>query len=159
MTEVAAIRFAMPEEREALRGVHRRSAMVWEEDRRKLEAHPEVFGVSSAAIAAGRVRVAVDGAGKVLGFSVVADVGEGVCELDDLFVEPGALRGGVGTALVEDAAARHRAAGFREMAVTAAARTFGFYESLGFEVGEPVRTRFGPAARLRRSLTVSDGGG
>lgn len=158
MAIVSSIRDATPDEREALGELHRRSAMVWEEDREKLEAHPEVFGVSSAAIAAGRVRVAVGGDGKALGFSVVADVGEGVCELDDLFVEPAALGEGIGTALVEDAVARHRAAGFREMAVTAAARTFGFYESVGFAVGEPVRTRFGPAARLRRSLAGDDGG-
>lgn len=159
MAIVSSIRDATPDEREALGELHRRSSMVWEEDRAQLEAHPEVFGVSSAAIAAGRVRVAVDGDGKVLGFSVVADVGEGVCELDDLFVEPGLLRGGVGTALVEDAVARHAAAGYREMVVTAAPRTFSFYESLGFAVGQPVRTRFGPAARLRRSLTASGAGG
>ena len=150
---VSAIRDATPDEREALRDLHRRSSMVWEEDREKLEAHPEVFGVAATAIAAGRVRVAVDGDGKVLGFSVVADLGDGVCELEDLFVEPEIMREGVGTALAEDAVAGRRAAGFREMTVIAAARTFAFYEGLGFVVGEPVRTRFGPAARLRRSLT------
>jgi GNAT superfamily N-acetyltransferase len=62
------------------------------------------------------------------------------------------MRGGVGTALVEDVATRHAAAGFREIVVTAAPRTFAFYESVGFTVGEPVATRFGPAARLRRRL-------
>jgi len=152
MAAVAAIRFATPGEREALGDLHRRSSLVWEEDRANLEAHPEVFGIPAEATSGQRVRVAVDEEGAVLGFSVVADAGEGVCELEDLFVEPAIMRGGVGTALVEDVATRHAAAGFREIVVTAAPRTFGFYESVGFTVGEPVATRFGPAARLRRRL-------
>ncbi|MBS1891904.1 MAG: GNAT family N-acetyltransferase [Actinobacteria bacterium] len=153
MTDLAAIRFAMLEERDALGELHRRSSMVWEEDREQLEAHPEVFGVSAVAIAERRVRVAVGAGGELLGFAVVGDVGRGVCELLDLFVDPGVMHQGIGTALVEEVVAGHRAAGFREMVVIAAARTFGFYEGLGFVVGEPVMTRFGPAARLRRSLT------
>lgn len=152
MALVAAIRDAAPAERDALGDLHRRSSMVWEEDRAQLEAHPEVFGIAAAAIAAGRVRVALDAEGKVLGFSVARDAGGGVCELEDLFVEPEHLRGGVGTALVEDLARRHAAAGFREISVIAAPRTFAFYESVGFVVGEAVATRFGPAARLRRTL-------
>jgi N-acetylglutamate synthase-like GNAT family acetyltransferase len=159
MTDLAAIRFAMPEERAALGDLHRRSSMVWEEDRAQLEAHPEVFGVSAFAIAERRVRVAVGTGGELLGFSVVGDSGRGVCELQDIFVEPGVMQTGIGTALVEDAVAGHRAAGFKEMTVIAAARTFGFYEGLGFAMGEPVMTRFGPAARLRRSLTSSGAGG
>jgi len=152
MAAVAAIRFATPEEREALGDLHRRSSMVWEEDRANLEAHPEVFGVPAEAIAEQRVRVAVGEEGEVLGFSGVADAGEGVCELEGLFVEPAIMRAGVGTALVEDVATRHAAAGLREIVLTTGPRTFGFYESLGFTVGEPVATRFGPAARLRRRL-------
>ena len=31
-------------------------------------------------------------------------------------------------------------------------RTFGFYQRVGFAVGETVNTRFGPAAALRREL-------
>ena len=136
MAALAAIRFATPEEREALGDLHRRSSLVWEEDRANLEPHPEVFGVPAEAIAGRRVRVAVDEEDAVLGFSVVADAGDGICELEDLFVEPAIMRSGVGAALVEDVATRHAAAGFREIVVTAAPRTFGFYESVGFTVGE-----------------------
>jgi GNAT superfamily N-acetyltransferase len=111
--------------------------------------------VAAEAIADGRVRVAVGHGGELLGFSVVADAPAGVCVLDDLFVEPDLMRQGIGRALVEDAAARALLAGWREMTVVADPRNFAFYESVGFVVGEPVATRFGPAVQLRRALRPS----
>jgi GNAT superfamily N-acetyltransferase len=152
MTAVASIRFASLEEGEALDELHRRSSFVWEEDRANLEAHPGALGVPRERIASQGVRVAVGESGRMLGFSGVSDGGDGVCELDDLFVEPDSMRRGIGRALVEDLAERAAAAGFTQIAVTAAPRTFGFYESVEFVVGESCPTRFGPAARLRREL-------
>jgi GNAT superfamily N-acetyltransferase len=152
MGSVRAIRLARPSERAALGELHRRSSYVWDEDRANLEAHPDALGVAREAIAEGRVRVAVGPADELLGFSVVADGTTGVCELDDLFVDPDAMRQGVGRALVEDAAARAIATGYREMTVVAHPRNFGFYGSVGFVPGEGVETRFGPATRLRRRL-------
>ena len=132
--------------------MHRRSSYVWEEDRVNLEAHPDALGVAPNAIAEGRVRVAVGHDGQLLGFALVADAAGGVCVLDDLFVEPEVMRQGVGRALVEDAVVRALRAGRREMTVVAHPRNFAFYESVGFAVGEPVATRFGPAVALRRRL-------
>jgi GNAT superfamily N-acetyltransferase len=152
MGRISAIRLATPSERLALDELHRRSSYVWEEDRANLEAHPDALGVAHEAIAANRVRVAVGPAGELLGFSVVADAAPGVCELEDLFVEPEYMRQGVGRALVEDAARRARPAGCHEMTVVAASHNFGFYGSVGFVPGEAVKTRFGPATRLRRGL-------
>jgi GNAT superfamily N-acetyltransferase len=152
MGRVSAIRLATPSERLALGELHRRSSYVWEEDRANLEAHPDALGVAREAIAAGRVRVAVGPAGELLGFSVVADAAAGVCELEDLFVDPDFMRQGVGRALVEDASGRARATGCCEMTVVAASHNFAFYGSVGFVPGEAVRTRFGPATRLRRRL-------
>ena len=100
------IRTATAAEREALSELHRRSSYVWEGDRADLDAHPDALGVAAEAIAAGRVRVAVGTGGELIGFWVVADGPDGVCELDDLFVEPRLMRQGIGRALVEDAAAR-----------------------------------------------------
>ena len=82
----------------------------------------------------------------------MADGPDGVCELDDLFVEPRLMRQGIGRALVEDAAARAVRAGSAAMTVVAHPRNFAFYESVGFVRGEPVATRFGPAVQLRRQL-------
>jgi GNAT superfamily N-acetyltransferase len=152
MTEVAQIRSATAGERGALGELHRRSSYVWEGDRADLDAYPDALGVAGEAIAAGRVRVAVDAGGALLGFSVVAEGPDGDCELDDLFVEPRLMRRGIGRALVEDAAARALRAGSAAMTVIAHPRNFAFYESVGFVGGEPVATRFGPAVRLRRQL-------
>jgi GNAT superfamily N-acetyltransferase len=146
------IRCAEPDEHAALSDLHRRSSDVWEEDRDALAAHPDALGVEAAAIAEGRVRVAVAANGRLLGFAILADGGAGVCELDDLFVEPAVMRQGIGRALVEDAAARARAAGDHVLAVIAHPRTIPFYERVGFVAGEAEQTRFGPAVRLRRAL-------
>jgi GNAT superfamily N-acetyltransferase len=152
VTEITQIRAATAAEREALGDLHRRSSYVWEGDRANLDAHPDALGVAREAIAEGRVRVAVGAGGELLGFSVVADGGDGVCELDDLFVEPRLMRRGIGRALVEDAATRAVRAGAAALTVVAHPRNFAFYESVGFVRGEPVATRFGPAVKLRRKL-------
>ncbi len=152
MVTISEVRLGKPAERGALGQLHRRSSYVWEEDRAQLEAHPDALGVAHEAIVDGRVRVAVGEGGELLGFSVVADGAGRVCELEDLFVDPGVMRQGVGRVLVEDAAARALSAGYHEMTVVAHPRNFAFYGSVGFVPGEPVSTRFGPATRLRRPL-------
>jgi GNAT superfamily N-acetyltransferase len=149
---VVEIRDARPDERDVLRDLHRRSSLIWAADRPHLEAHPEVFGVAAEAIAEGRARVAVGSWGRLLGFSVTASREPGIRELDDLFVDPGAMRGGIGTALVEDVVAQAAAHGDREIAVTANPDAVGFYERVGFIAGEPVPTRFRPGLRMRRAL-------
>jgi len=149
---LAEIRAAKPSEGEALGELHRRSSSIWAEDRPHFEARPEIFGVSAEAILEQRVRVAFDAEGRRLGFATISTQPTGVCELEDLFVEPRAMRKGVGAALVEDAAARARRIGGERMTVVAAERTLPFYEPLGFVVGEGVQTRFAPALRLWREL-------
>jgi N-acetylglutamate synthase-like GNAT family acetyltransferase len=150
--EIAQIRYAEVQDRRALGNLHRRSSLVWEEDRPMLEAHPEVFGVAPEAIAEGRVRVAVNRDGQLVGFATVTVAEAGVCKLEDLFVEPEVMRRGVGSALVEDSAAAALAAGCRTMTVVAHPRNFPFYESVGFVPFEAAPTRFGPAVRMRRQL-------
>ena len=85
------------------------------------------------------------------GFSVVIPGDGGVHELDGLFVEPDQMYGGIGRALVEDAAARASHGGARCLEVTAGPAQ-GFYEKVGFRVIGESQTRFGPAVRLRREL-------
>jgi GNAT superfamily N-acetyltransferase len=152
MSPISEIRCALTSEQEALSDLHRRSSYVWEEDRIQLQAHPDALGVAWKAIVDGRVRVAAGADGRLLGFSVWAQATDGVCELDDLFVEPELMRQGIGRALVQDVAQRALLAGYRHLTVVAHPRNFAFYESVGFVTGEPVSTRFGPATRLRRAL-------
>jgi len=146
------IRTARPDDAEALRELHRAASYVWEEDREQLDAHPELFGVDPDALAAGQVRVAVLTDGSPIGFATVRPARHRECVLEDLFVEPVAMRAGVGRALVEDAAARASADGQTTMSVVAASRTLGFYERLGFVVEGDAATQFGPALRLVRKL-------
>jgi hypothetical protein len=63
------IRDATPADSEALRGIHRRASYVWSEDRRHLDAHPDLFGADPGALAAGDVRIAADPEGTPLGFA------------------------------------------------------------------------------------------
>jgi GNAT superfamily N-acetyltransferase len=73
-------------------------------------------------------------------------------ELDDLFIEPHAMRRGLGRALVDDAADQAGRAGHRRLLVIAHPRTRAFYQRASFvEIGS-ASTRFGPARRFARDL-------
>jgi GNAT superfamily N-acetyltransferase len=146
------IRDAAPSERGALESLQRRASDVWEEYRADLAAHPDAIALAPELVAAGRVRVAVSADGRVVGFSVVLPARDGACELDGLFVEPAAMRRGIGRALVADAADRARAEGARRMSVIANPRAVGFYERVGFVAGEAADTRFGPATWMHLGL-------
>ena len=99
----------------------------------------------------GWVRVAVDDLDTPIGFSVVIPGPGPSHELDGLFVEPAHMGGGVGRALVEDAAGRASGHGAARLEVTAGPAQ-GFYERVGFCLVGATETRFGPAVRMRREL-------
>jgi ribosomal protein S18 acetylase RimI-like enzyme len=141
----STIRDAMPGEAAALADLQRRAASVWESDRTLLQAHPDLIQPPVAAIAEGRVRVAVGSDGEILGFCVVAR-GVRALEIDDLFVEPAVMGRGIGRALVEDAVA---AAGAQAVEATANDNAVGFYERLGFVIVGQAQTLLGPAPRMR----------
>jgi len=124
---------------------------VWEQYREQLAAHPDAIEVSAQAIREGRTRVACDRDGAPAGFCVVGTLRDGAVELQDLFVEPGRMHSGVGRLLVDDAVVSARRRGVMRIEVTAGPAV-GFYEKVGFERGEAVATRFGPALRLSRSV-------
>jgi GNAT superfamily N-acetyltransferase len=100
--------------------------------------------------------VAVDPAGRRLGFSVLLAARGGACELDGLFVEPDLWGNGIGRLLVSDCAARAVRAGASLIEVTANPDALGFYSRLGFVSGEEVPTRFRPGRRMRLSLASAD---
>lgn len=147
-----SIRDARPDEALALEALQRRSSDVWEEDRANLALHPDAIEPPNEAIADGRVRVAVDTSGRLLGFSVVLAVEDGRCELDDLFVEPDLMRRGVGRQLVADVVARARAGGASFVDVIANQNAVGFYERVGFATTGRASTRFGDAPRMTLEL-------
>lgn len=145
---VERIRHALPAETGALEDLQRRSSMIWAEYRDDLRRHPDAVEVPTEAVLEGRVRVAV-GDGRVLGFCTVVPLAEGIGDLDALFVEPESMGRGVGRRLLDDAVAIARGQGVRRLEVTANPRAVGFYEKVGFVSGAVVRTRFGPALRMR----------
>ena len=130
----------------AIREVFRSASLSNAGEREVLLAHPEVLVFDGGGIAEGRVRVAVADDGAVLGFASVLVTGE-VAELEDLFVDPGRMRQGIATRLVEDAMARVGGA----VEVTANEHAMAFYTSAGFVQVGVAQTRFGPARRLRRA--------
>ena len=149
---VESIRDARPDEALSLEALQRRSSDVWEEYRAQLAANPDAIEPPQRAIADGRVRVAVDALGRLLGFSVVLPIRGGRCELDDLFVEPDSMGRGVGRLLVADVATRAAAAGASHVDVIANPNALGFYERLGFEFTGRASTRFGDAPRMSLEL-------
>jgi GNAT superfamily N-acetyltransferase len=149
---VDAIRDARPDEAPALAALQRRSADVWDEYRAQLAANPDAIEPPPRAIADGRVRVAADASGRLLGFSVVLPIRDGRCELDDLFVEPEWMRRGVGRLLVADLTARAAAAGASHVDGIANPHALAFYERLGFETTGQASTRFGEAPRMSLEL-------
>ena len=146
-----SIRPARVEDIDALRALYRRSSLSNEHDRAHLLAVPEALEWTGEGVAEGRTRVAVDDDGTILGFATVVAV-EGGQELEDLFVDPVAMRLGVATQLVERLVSEAVRSGVRRIEVTGNQHAAEFYASAGFvRVGEE-QTLFGPAPRLRRDL-------
>ena len=145
------IRHARVGETLALEALQRRSSDVWEDYREQLAAHPDAIELPQSFIDNRWIRVAVADDDTPIGFSVVIPSDGPFYELDGLFVEPAHMRGGIGRALVEDAAARASREGATALEVTAGPAQ-GFYEKVGFRLIGAAQTRFGPAVRLRRDL-------
>jgi GNAT superfamily N-acetyltransferase len=134
-----------------LRDLYRRSSLSNENDRDALLGAPDALIWPGDGIASGRTELAVDGSGQVLGFATTVVCGEGL-ELEDLFVDPGAMRRGVGTRLVSALVAQAASDGVPWVEVTANPHAAAFYASVGFAAVGTVETRFGPAPRLRRTV-------
>ncbi len=142
------IRDARADEAAALEDLQRQASLQWEEYREDLLTHPDAIEVRRSDVEGGGFRVAVRG-DRCLGFSAVLDPVGAIVELDGLFVDPGAWRGGVGRALVADAAHRASRRGACSMRVVANPRAVGFYERVGFTAsGVDVPTRFGPGREM-----------
>jgi GNAT superfamily N-acetyltransferase len=131
----------------ALQEVFRRASLDNDGDRASLLANPDALVLSPVAIHEQRMRAAtIDDV--VVGFATLLRAGD-VFELEDLFVDPGWMRRGIGLALIKDAAAMAKAQGAPRIEVTANPHAMAFYERAGFVPHGTAETRFGPAPRLR----------
>jgi GNAT superfamily N-acetyltransferase len=131
----------------ALQGVFRRASLSNDGDREVLLAHPDVLELPDQAVREGRTRAAV-AEGGIVGFASWLDAGEAV-EVEDLFVEPGCMRHGIGRALMTDLIAIARGRGTRLVEVTANEHALAFYRKVGFAVSGEQETGFGRALRMR----------
>jgi GNAT superfamily N-acetyltransferase len=147
-----AVRDAETADLPALRDLFRRSSLSNDSDRSNLLANPEVLEWTPPTAGRGQTRVAVVD-GSIAGFATTT-VGDGCLELEDLFVDPGMTRLGIGRALVQDAMGMARARPPQRIEVSANDHALGFYQRLGFVAHDLVETRFGTARRLHLDLLV-----
>jgi ribosomal protein S18 acetylase RimI-like enzyme len=139
----------------ALQGVFQRASLSNETDRGLLAEHPDWLVLSNEAVVGGRMRVAVDDHGAVVGFATFL-ISDGPAELEDLFVDPPWMRRGIGAALVLDVSARLKDLHFESLEVTANPHAMAFYEQLGFVEIRIVETMGYPAPRMSRPTSLLD---
>ena len=151
MAGPVSIRLAVRSEQGALEALQLRASLMNETDREALLAHPDAIELPIAQIESGRVFVA-ERDGATLGFSVVLPRDDGDAELDGLFVEPSAWRGGIGRKLVEAASAFVGSAGASALYVIGNPHSAGFYYACGFELLGETETRFGTGLLMRKKL-------
>ena len=125
-----AIRNANPGEGAGLTALCMRSKAHWGYDTAFMRKCAAALLVSEASIAAGRVLVATDEAGRTIGTVSVAEDEEGP-ELALMFVDPPAIGSGAGRALFEAAARLARRLGYSRMAILADPNAAPFYERMG----------------------------
>ncbi len=144
------IRSGIPADISAASDVYRSASLSNAGDRDNLLAHPEylVWGPEGLpeGLAEGRTYVAEE-EGSLVGFATWIEVG-GVFELEDLFVDPGWMRRGIATALVNRIAQVLRARGVERLEVTANLHALGFYRAAGFIDCGVADTVFGTAPRM-----------
>ena len=105
----------------------------------------------------GRVLVARDGTGAIVGHLQLVPSGPDSLEIKSIAVSPESRRNGIGRALVERAVALARAegvAGVTATTATADVDNVRFYQRCGFRAASIERDRFTPAAGYSLDLAV-----
>ena len=143
---MAIIRPGVRADLRAAADVYRRASLSNAGDRDNLLAHPEHLISRPEGLAEGRTYVAEE-KGSLVGFATWIEAG-GIFELEDLFIDPGWMRRGIATALVERIAQVLRARGAERLEVTANPHALGFYRAAGFTDCGAADTVFGTAPRM-----------
>jgi GNAT superfamily N-acetyltransferase len=107
-----------------------RSKAHWGYDAAFMKLSAAALVVNEDDIAAGRVLVAADDAGRVIGMACVLPEGD-TADLDALFIDPPAIGSGAGRALFEAALILARRQGARRMTILADPNAAAFYERMG----------------------------
>lgn len=127
---MAKVRATRAEEAEALTGLVMRSKAHWGYDAAFLAACAEELRISAEDVTARRIVVAEDGRGTVLGVASLEGAGP-LLRLGSLFVEPAAVRRGVGRLLYRDVLRRAVELGARRLVIDSDPHAAGFYRAMG----------------------------
>ena len=143
---VGMIRLGTSADLAAAASVYRRASLSNAGDRENLLAHPEYLILAPEGLAEGRTHVAEED-GSLVGFATWAETA-GTIELEDLFVDPGHMRRGIATALVNRITEVLRTRGVQRLEVTANPHALEFYRAAGFTDCGVAETDFGAAPRM-----------
>jgi GNAT superfamily N-acetyltransferase len=124
------IRPARPEEAEALSALAVRSKGYWAYTPEQMLVFSRELMLAPTDIAGCRAHV-LEKAGQIIGFYTLQRRSADDVELEHIFVDPAALRCGVGSALFQHACSTAQAAGFRRLVIRSDPNAAGFYECLG----------------------------
>jgi GNAT superfamily N-acetyltransferase len=147
---VSMIRQGIPADLPAASDVYRSASLSNAGDRDNLLAHPEYLVLGPEGLGEGRTYVAEE-EGALAGFATWIEA-DGIFELEDLFVDPGRMRRGIATALVNHIAQVLRAQGVERLEVTANPHAMGFYRAAGFIDCGVTDTAFGTAPRMALAI-------
>jgi predicted N-acetyltransferase YhbS len=134
---MTAIRPARPEEAPAISALALRSKGHWGYGAEAMAVFRTELTISPAELRAARAHV-VEDEGALAGFYTLRARGEGVIELEHLFVDPTRLRRGLGAALFRHAREGARLGGFRRMIILSDPHAAGFYQAMGAHLQERV---------------------
>ncbi len=126
-----AIRPAREDEAARLTALCLRSKAHWGYDADFMKASVPSLTVSKTMIAEGRVLVAEDRGGRLLGVAAANPLADGAFDLALLFVEPDAIGNGVGEKLFAAIAAQIGREGARRLLIESDPNAEGFYKRLG----------------------------
>jgi GNAT superfamily N-acetyltransferase len=143
---VGMIRLGTSADLAAAASIYRRASLSNAGDRDNLLAHPEYLILASEGLAEGRTHVAEE-EGSLVGFATWLETA-GTIELEDLFVDPGYMRRGIATALVNRITEILRTRGVERLEVTANPHVLEFYRAAGFIDCGVAETEFGDAPRM-----------
>jgi ribosomal protein S18 acetylase RimI-like enzyme len=145
------IRRAVISEQKELEALQLRASLTNAGDRDAILAHPDAIELPLNQIAAGAVFV-FERNGVIVGFAALLPRPDGDVELDGLFVDPGARRGGVGRSLVNHCVQIVRAQRSAALCVIGNPHAYDFYIACGFNVVGTTETRFGSGLLMRKTV-------
>jgi GNAT superfamily N-acetyltransferase len=148
------IRAAAGTERLGLEALQWRAALMLDEYREALLAHPDAVELPVEHITQGRTLVAERNS-VLAGFAVVLPRDDGDADLDGLFVEPAMWRQGIGTQLTRAAESLAASRGAKYLHVVAHPGALAFYDACGFAPVGETQTRFAIGLAMSKPIRAT----